>query len=423
MNVPILVVLYVLSALAAAFFSAAETALTALSESDIYRLKEQYGAKADRLARLRQDLAQTLSSILLGTNVANAAAGSLGTLIAINLFGERWGVVAATITTTIVFLVFCDVTPKTLAAKRAEEVGLLSAPLIEILVKLLAPITKLVSHSTRLFLRPFGITEQEGEVTQADVKSLINLSHQQGSLEKEETEILHAVLEFGDTPVRDAMISRAQMVTLSVDADFLSVKATGTENRYSRYPVYRGTQDEVVGILHMKDLFSVSDQEERSFDLSRYLRPAIFVPELKKAGDLFKEMRRRRFHMAIVVDELGAVSGLVTLEDLIEEILGDIADEHDEPQRRPILDGTSLIIEGTYPLASLERDLGLSFGESHAETVAGFLLRKLGRIPRSGARVRAEDLDFVVERATPRAIERIRIMRKPGSGEERALRV
>ena len=149
--------------------------------------------------------------------------------------------------------------------------------------------------------------------------------------------------------------------------------------------------------------------------MSRYLRPAVFVPELKRSEDLFREMRRRRFHMAVVVDESGAVAGLVTLEDLIEQIVGDIFDEHDEPAGRPERDGTSLLVEGAYPLTSLERDLGASFDDPDDETVAGFLLRKFGRIPRAGARTREGDLEFLVERASPRAIERIRILRVPAA--------
>ncbi|MEO7921918.1 MAG: hemolysin family protein, partial [Thermoanaerobaculia bacterium] len=252
----------------------------------------------------------------------------------------------------------------------------------------------------------------------ADVRSLITLSHEHGALEREEKEILHAVLEFGDTPVREAMVPRARLVALAADSDFEQVEAVCREHRYSRYAVYRGSPDEVVGILHVKDLFDVTDSEESSFDLSRYLRPAVFVPELKRAGDLFREMRRRRFHMAVVVDELGTITGLVTLEDLIERILGDISDEHDEPVTRPVSDGTSLILEGAYSLASLERELGVSFDEPEAETVAGFLLKKFGRIPRSGAKAHEGDLEFLVERASPRAIERIRITRKPRPTED-----
>lgn len=422
MNDWLLLAIYVLCAFASAFFSGSETALTSVSDSTVFKLKQEGRHGAERLERLRANLGTTLGTLLVGSTVVNIAAGSLGTAFAISLWGERWGVLVATIATTLLLLVFAEVTPKTLAARRAEEFALVVSRPVEILVKLLSPATSLLTKLATFFLKPLGAGEEEAEsVTEADVKSLITLSHEQGELEREETEFLHNVLDFGDTPVKEAMISRAKTVALPANADFPTVESICREHRYSRYPVYRGSQDEIIGILHLKDLFDVTDADEKSFDLAKHLRPAVFVPELKRAGDLFREMRRRRFHMAIVVDELGAVSGLVTLEDLVEEIVGDIADEHDDPEKRPVNDGTSLLLEGTYPLASLERELEVSFDEPEAETVAGFLLRKFGRIPRAGSRAREGDLEFIVERASQRAIERVRIVRKPRptEGEKR----
>jgi len=288
-------------------------------------------------------------------------------------------------------------------------------------VRLLAPATALLSAIAAWILGPLG-ADEAADVTEEDVKSVIALSREQGALKREESELLHAVLAFSDKPVRDAMVPRARIVSLDVGATFARVEAVCREHRYSRYPVTRGGEDEIVGILHVKDLFDVSDAEEAAFDLSRYLRPAVFVPELKRAEDLFREMRRRRFHMAVVVSENGAVAGLVTLEDLIEQIVGEIFDEHDEPVRPPVAEGTALLLEGGYPLASLERDLAVTFDEPEAETVAGFLLRRFGRIPRAGARTRAGDVEFVVERASPRAIERVRILRpdlpRPAAGPD-----
>jgi magnesium and cobalt exporter, CNNM family len=417
----ILLAVYVLAAVFSAFFSGSETAITSLSDAQVLRLKEEGHSAAACLARLRADLGSTLSTLLVGNTLANIAAGSLGTAVAIDLFGERWGVLTSTIATTLLLLIVAEVTPKTLAARRPEEFASFVARPLELVVGALSPLTRLLAAISRVLLRPFGASEHGApDVTEADVKSLISLGHQQGTLEREEKDILHAVLEFGEMPLRESIVPRSKVVSLPVDASFESVESVCREHRYSRYPVWRGGPDDIVGILHVKDLFDVTDAEEKSFDLSRYLRPAVFVPELKKAGDLFREMRRRRFHMAIVVDELGVISGLVTLEDLIERILGDIADEHDEPAARPVSDGTSLILEGTYRLATLERDLGVSFDEPEAETVAGFLLRKLGRIPRAGARIREGDLEFVVERASQRAIERIRITRRrPAAAEKR----
>jgi len=412
MTFPILIVLYFLCAAASAFFSSAETAITSLSETALFRLRNSGERKAQRLERLRDDLPSTIGTLLVGNTLANAAAGSLGAGLAIAAFGEKWGVLVATVLTSVLLLVVAEVTPKTIAARRPEQVALLFVGPMELFVRLLAPVTRLLSAVARWILGPLGV-DAPADVTGDDVKSVIDLSREQGGIKREESELLHAVLAFGQTPVREAMVPRARIVLLPVAATFLEVEAACREHRYSRYPVYRQSSDDIIGILHVKDLFDVSDSEEKAFELGRYLRPAIFVPELKRSEDLFREMRRRRFHMAVVVDESGAVAGLVTLEDLIEQIVGDIFDEHDEPAGRPEHDGTSLLVEGAYPLASLERDLGASFDDPDNETVAGFLLRKFGRIPRAGAKTREGDLEFLVERASPRAIERIRILRVP----------
>ena len=408
----ILVVLYFLCAAASAFFSSAETAITSLSEAAVFRLRNSGEKKAQRLERLREDLPRTLGTLLVGNTLANAAAGSLGAGLAIAAFGEKWGVLVATVLTSALLLVVAEVTPKTIAARRPEQVALFFVGPMELFVRLLAPVTRLLSAVARWILGPFG-ADAPADVTGDDVKSVIDLSREQGGLKREESELLHAVLAFGQTPVKEAMVPRARIVVLPVAATFLEVEAACREHRYSRYPVTRQNSDDIIGILHVKDLLDVSDAEEKAFELGRYLRPAIFVPELKRSEDLFREMRRRRFHMAVVVDESGAVAGLVTLEDLIEQIVGDIFDEHDEPAGRPEHDGTSLLVEGAYPLASLERDLGTSFDDPDDETVAGFLLRRFGRIPRAGAKTREGDLEFLVERASPRAIERIRILRVP----------
>jgi putative hemolysin len=422
MSDTLLFLLLLLCVVVAAFFSAAETALTSLSDASVLRMKDEGRRNAVRLERLRADLPRTLGTILVGNNAVNTAAGTIGAAIAISHLGEKWGVIVATVVTTVVLLVVAEVTPKTLAARRPSAVALGVARPVELFVRLFAPLTGVLSRTVNALLSPFGPGRRTTpDLTEEDVRSVITLSHRQGALAPEETAILHAVLSFGDRPVREVMVPRARIVSLPVTASFSEIEAIGRESRYSRYPVWRENPDDVVGILHLKDLFAVTDAEERAFDMKRHLRPAIIVPELKRLEDLFREMRRHRYHMAIVVDESGAVAGLVTLEDLIEEIVGDILDEHDEPVRLPVSDGTSLIVEGAYPLASLERDLGVTFGETEVETAAGLLLRRFSRIPRAGVRWREGDLEFLVERASPRAIERIRITRtnRPAAGGDR----
>jgi putative hemolysin len=408
-----LAALFGLFVILSAFFSGSETALTSLSDAAVFRLREDHHPAGEILARLRSDLSRSLSTLLIGNTLANIAAGSIGTALVLPRFGGRWGVAIATGATTLILLVASEVTPKMLAARRPVDFAAAVAHPVELLVRALSPVSRLLTGIARLVLRPFGRAEAfPPGVTGDDVRDLISLSHQGGALETEEKEILHAVLEFGDIPVKDVMTPRGRMVSLDAQASFADVEELCKVHRYSRYPVWRSDPDDVVGILHVKDLFQVSDDDEKSFQVAKYLHPAIFVPELKRADDLFREMRRRRFHMAIVVGERGAVSGFVTLENLVERILGDIADEHDEPADTPRSEGTALIFEGRYPLATLEKDLRLALDEPDVETAGGFLLKRFGRIPRAGARLVVGDLEFLVERASPMAIERIRVTRK-----------
>ena len=316
MSATLLVVLYVLCAAASAFFSSAETAITSLADAAVFRLKTAGERGAERLERLRADLPRTLGTLLVGNTLANAAAGSLGAGLAISAFGEKWGVLVATVVTSCLLLVVAEVTPKTLAARKPERLALLFVGPIEVFVRLLSPATRLLSAVAIWILGPLGAGDST-DVTEDDVKSVIDLSREQGTIRREESELLHAVLAFGQTPVREAMVPSARIVCLPVTASFDQVEAACREHRYSRYPVYRQNTDDIVGILHVKDLFDVTDAEEKAFDMGRYLRPAVFVPELKRSEDLFREMRRRRFHMAVVVAESGAFAGLVTLEDLI----------------------------------------------------------------------------------------------------------
>jgi putative hemolysin len=408
----LLVPLFGLCCIISAFFSGAETALTAISDSAVLRMKEEGRPTAVRIERLRADLARTIGTILVGNNLVNTAAGTLGAAIAISHLGERWGVVVATLATTLVLLVVAEVTPKTLAARYPVGVSVAVSAPVTLFVRLFAPVTGVLSKMANAVLDFFGAVRRAApDLTKADIRSVIDLSHRQGALASEETAILRAALTFGDRPARDVMIPRSRVLSIPVKTTFPELETICRENRYSRYPVWRETPDDVIGILHVKDLFDVTDDEEGTFDLSRRLRPAVLVPEMKRSGDLFREMRRRRLHMAVVVDDSGSVAGIVTLEDLIEEIVGDIRDEYDEPVAAPVSEGASLVVEGEYPLSSIEQDFGVSFEKTDARSAAGLLLERLGRIPRPGTRWREGELDFVVERASLRAIERVRITR------------
>jgi CBS domain containing-hemolysin-like protein len=259
-----------------------------------------------------------------------------------------------------------------------------------------------------------GIPETTPTLTEEEMKSVINLGADVGVIHGEERRLLHKVLEFGDKNVRDLMVPRTRVVALPETAKFEDVRLLLHEHKFSRLPIYRGNLDNVVGILHAKDLFDLSDEEEGNFSLARYVDPPFLVPEFKRAEDLLREMRRRRTHMAVVVDEFGGTAGIVTIEDAIEELLGEIQDEFDEETPGYVAAGErAYLLEGNFRLDAIEEQFGLSFPRDEAETIAGHLMLRFGRIPRKGERWKGRRAEFVVEEATPTAIKKVRMILPP----------
>jgi CBS domain containing-hemolysin-like protein len=281
--------------------------------------------------------------------------------------------------------------------------------------RLLAPLVNVLVRISTGMLRLFGVPEKTPSLTEAEMKSLFNLGAEEGVIHGEERKLLHKVLEFGDRTVRDIMVPRTKVVAIPETARFDDVRLVLKEHKFSRLPVYRGTLDNVVGILNAKDLFDLTDEEERNFSLDRYLDPPFLVPEFKRAEDLFREMRRRRTHMAIVVDEHGGTAGIATIEDAIEELLGPIQDEYDEEETPGFVAAgeRTYLLEGSFRLDDIEEQFGLSFPRDEAETIAGHLMLRFGRIPRKGERWKGRRAEFIVEDATPTAIRTVRMILPP----------
>jgi len=271
-----------------------------------------------------------------------------------------------------------------------------------------------VKVTTRM-LRLLGIPEKEPTLTEEEMKSVINLGADVGVIHGEERRLLHNVLEFGDRTVRDMMVPRTRVVALPDTARFEDVRVVLREHKFSRLPVYRATLDNVIGILHAKDLYDLSDEEERDFRIEKYVGPPFLVPEFKPAEDLFLEMRRRRTHMAIVVDEFGGTEGIVTIEDAIEELLGPIDDEFDEEEAPGFVAAGDRIyvLDGSYRIDDLHDQFGLDLPTDEAETIAGHLMLRFGRIPRNGERWKGRKADFLIEEATPTGIGRVRMFLHP----------
>lgn len=412
---PIFFVLLALSLGLSAFFAGAETALVSLTRIDLQRLRETNDSRAGILAELKRHTSRLLATILIGQNLFVTAASSLATAIATGLLGETYGVPAAILFSTLALFVFAEMTPKAIAAASPVSISRAVARPMAWTTRVLAPVVNVLVRISTGMLRLFGVPEKIPTLTEAEMKSLFNLGAEEGVIHGEERKLLHKVLEFGDRTVRDIMVPRTKVVAIPETAGFEDVRLLLKEHKFSRLPVYRGTLDNVVGILNAKDLFDLSDEEERNFSLDRYLDPPFLVPEFKRAEDLFREMRRRRTHMAIAVDEHGGTAGMATIEDAIEELLGPIQDEYDE-EETPGFVATgerTYVLEGSFRLDDIEEQFGLSFPRDEAETIAGHLMLRFGRIPRKGERWKGRRAEFVVEDATPTAIRSVRMTLLP----------
>jgi magnesium and cobalt exporter, CNNM family len=413
----VLLVLLALSLGLSAFFAGSETALVALSRIDLQRLREKGDRRAPILRNLKAHTSRLLATILIGQNLFITTASSLATLLATAWLGETYGAAAAIIFSTIVLFIFAEMTPKSIAAASPISISRAVAIPMAWTMRLLSPFVNVLVKISTGMLRLFGIPEKMPTLTEEEMKSLFNLGAEEGVIHGDERKLLHKVLEFGDKTVRDIMVPRTKVIALPETAKFDDVRLVLREHKLSRLPVYRGSLDNIVGILNAKDLFDLSDEEERKFSLGRYLDPPFLVPEFKRAEDLFREMRRRRTHMAIVVDEHGGTAGIATIEDALEELLGPIQDEYDEEETPGFVAAgdRTYVLEGSFRLDDIEEQFGLSLPRDEAETIAGHLMLRFGRIPRKGERWKGRRAEFIVEDATPTAIKSVRMILPPAS--------
>ncbi|HEV2064354.1 MAG TPA: hemolysin family protein [Thermoanaerobaculia bacterium] len=400
------------SILCSAFFSGAETALLSLGRIDMQRLREKGGRRAVLVRSLKAHTPRLLATILIGQNLFNNTASALATALATAWLGDLYGLPVAILFSTIMLFAFAEMLPKALGVAAPAAVSRAVAVPLSAIMRLASPFTDIFVGATTRLLALVGLRETQAGLTEDELKSVFNLGADEGVIHGEERRRLHKVIEFGDKTVRDIMVPRTKIVALPETASFRDVRLVFSEHKLSRLPIYRGNLDNIVGILRAKDLFDVTDEGEGRFDLPKYLHPPLLVPQFKPAEDVFREMRRRRTHMAIVVDEFGGTAGLATLEDAIEELLGSIQDEYDVEETPGYLPASdrAFLLDGTLRLEDLEERLGIALPREEADTIAGHLLLRFGRIPGKGERWRGRFADFVVEEATPTTIKKVRMI-------------
>ena len=431
--------------LVSAFFSGSETALMALNRIRLRRLADSGDPAARRIGRLLESPSRLLTTLLVGNNLVNTAVTAVATAMVLQwVADERTAILAATLGTTLVLLLFGEITPKALAAHAPEAIARRVHRLVEAAVWLLSPVNRVLGAGADLLLRALGRhRRQEVAVSEEDVRALLAVGQQQGVFAPEEQRMVERIFAFGDLRVRDVMVPRVDVVGIPREITWPELLALVRREHYTRYPVYEGDMDHVIGILHVKELMleaarhqaaearqgapgppapvaaggpvPAADPVRPAFDLTRFIRPAFFVPESKRVVELLREMRQQRAHMAVVVDEFGGTAGIVTIEDLVEEVVGDIADEFDQ-QREPAirrLDDRSYSVAGSVRLEELNEALDIRLSCEEADTVAGLVMAQLGRIPAPGDRTEQGGVELQVERMDGQRVERVRV-RLPG---------
>src|SRR6266567_2419249 len=409
LQVAILIVSLFLCAMA----SAAETALTSISRIKLKNLVESGDEQAIEIDRLLTDPNKLLSTILVVNSVAVIVASSMATVLAL-AFSATYGELLSSVVISLVVLIFCEITPKTAAVQNPVRWARIFIRPVRGAAWVLTPIVWSLSAITNFLVRLVGgeMKHRGPFVTEEELRLLVSVGEKEGVLEEEDTEIIHSIFEFADTTVREVMIPRIDMVTLESDATVDQAVDLALQGGFSRIPVYEESIDEIIGVLYTKDMLKQLRQGHDTLPIRDLVRPAYFVPETKKLDDLLREIQQQRVHMVIVVDEYGSVAGLVTIEDLVEEIVGDIQDEYDREEKLyERISDDEYIFDAKISIDEFNDVMGTELDDTDYETLGGFVYAQLDKIPNTGDAVTFHEVTFTVLAKRGRRITKIRVQR------------
>ncbi len=413
-----LLTLVVLLALSA-FFSSTETALTTVNKIRVRTLAESGVERAVTLSKVIEQQGKMLSAILIGNNIVNLSASSLMTTLTIKLFGNK-AVGVATGVLTLLILVFGEITPKTLSTISAESMALRSAGIIYALMYVLTPVIAVVnklSLGVLMFLK-VDPNKKQDMITEDELRTIVEVSHEEGVIETKEKKMINNVFDFGDSLAKDIMVPRIDMVFVNVDATYDELIDIFRNEQYTRIPVYEETTDNVIGIVNVKDLLLIEDHD--NFHIRDCLRQPMYTYEYKKNSELMIEMQKSFSNLVIVLDEYGATAGLVTLEDMLEEIVGEIRDEYDQDEIKTVQQKGpgEYSVAGAMKLADINDRLGLELESEDYDSVGGLVIGLLDHLPDEGEEVSDGGIRFIVESVDKNRIDRIRMILEEDGQEE-----
>lgn len=400
----ILIILIFLSG----FFSSCETALMALNKIKVRHLAEKRVKGAQTVLELTNNPNQLLGVILVGNNIVNISASALATYMAIGYFGDT-GVGIATSVMTILILIFGEITPKSLAIKHSHKIALLVAPFILFITKILGPLVYVLTSFTNILIGGKGKNNQPF-ITEDEFKTMVQVSHEEGVLEGEERKMIDNVFEFGDSQVEEVMTPRTDMAAIEIQSTYAEIIEIFKTTQFSRIPVYKELIDDIVGILYIKDIIFF-DKEREAFNITEFIRQPFFTYEFKKTTEVFDEMRKSRMPVAIVLDEYGGTSGIVTMEDLVEEIVGEIEDEYDEEKSDiKIINDHEYMVDGSSKIDLVNEVVGIQIYSEQFDSIGGFILGELNRLPNNGEIFKYNNIKFIIEKVHKNRIVKLKIV-------------
>ena len=405
----------ILLLLLSAFFNSAETSLTAVSRARMHALDQDGDKGARRVNRILGQPEKMLGTVLIGNTLVDVLAASLATSLAVQIFGDV-GVAYATIFTTLMVVIFAAVLPKTFALAQSDRTALAIAPAMTIAIQIFKPVTFTVERIVTFLLKLTpGEDDDRSNIlsAHAELRGAIDLHHREGSVVKGEKDMLGGILDLGALQVGDVMVHRTKFDSVSADASIETTIADALKSSHSRLPVWRDDPDNIVGVLHVKDLLRETARagaELAKIDISKLWSEPWYVPDTTPLRVQLSAFLRRKAHMALVIDEYGEVMGLVTLEDILEEIVGEISDEHDRPDSsiRPQADG-SVLVDGSVPIRDINRMMDWDLPDEEATTIAGLVIHEAQMIPESGQTFTFHDCRFEILRKNRNRIAAIKI--------------
>ena len=404
-KIPLYILLFIICLLFSAFFSSSETAYISLQRIRLKHLSKKGVEGVKDVIEMTEKPEKLLTTILIGNNLVNTGAAALGTIIAVAMLGEEKGLLIATLSVTAIILAFGEIAPKILATKIGEKLSILYIKPIKFFLLLFYPFVYIFSKPGEILGRG------SGRLTEEEVRTIISVGREEGAVEEKEAEMMEKVMEFGDRRVVEVMTPRTEIVWVEKGTSFDEFLKLYQKGFHSRFPVYDETVDNVVGVLWIKDILKAMGEGKLPDDITLLARPAYFVPESKQIGELFHEMQTRGETFAVVVDEYGGTSGIVTLEQLAEEIVGSLGDELSRKEVVQTIEGGAYEVDGGIRIEEVNEKLSLSIPPGDYETLAGFILHNLGRVPEEGESVRYGDFVFTIKKMRGVKIEKVLVRR------------